>query len=145
MTQMLSMGYGDVLVPLALLALWPIILVTVIAFSRVGQVMQGKADAATSFPSGEKHGTDGYWRLNRAHMNTQENLGMIAIVIFAAILSGYDAGSLTTLTWVILGGRLVQSVVQIASGSAMAVNVRFAGYLVQLVCLLIIIFGIVTG
>lgn len=144
MTQILSSGYGDTLVPLALLALWPIVLVTVIATMRVMMVAKGDADP-TQFKSGVEHGPGRYWRLNRAHLNTQENLGIFAIVFFGAILAGYDAGSLSTLAWTVFGARIVQSVAQIASGEGMLVNVRFAAYLVQLVCALIVLFGILTG
>ncbi len=144
MTQILSAGYGDTLVPLALLALWPILLVTLIAVIRVMMVAKGDADP-TQFKSGVEHGPDRYWRLNRAHLNTQENLGIFAMVFLVAILSGYDAGTLSTLAWTILGARVVQSAAQIISGEGMLVNVRFAAYLVQLVCALIIIFGVVTG
>lgn len=144
MTQILSSGYGDVLVPLALLGLWPIILVTIIATMRVMMVANGNADP-TQFKSGVEHGPDRYWRLNRAHLNMQENLGTFALIFLAAILAGYDAGNLATLTWIILGTRVIQSAAQIASGEGMMVNLRFAAYLAQLVCLLIIIYGVITG
>lgn len=144
MSQIMSMGYGDALTALALLALWPIILVIVIAVMRVMMVAQGGTDPST-FKSGVEHGPARYWRLNRAHLNTQENLGIIAAVVLAAVLSGYDADMLATLMWVVLGARIVQSISQVISGEGMLVNVRFAAYLVQLVCLIIVIFGVVTA
>jgi len=144
MTQMISMGYGDVFVPLALLALWPILLVLAIGGIRLVMVMKDGADPST-FKSGVEHGPDRYWRLNRAHLNMQENMGIIAVVVLTAVLTGYDAGSLSTLVWVVLGARIVQTAAHIISGEGMMVNLRFGAYLVQIACLLIVLSGILTG
>ena len=53
-----------------------IVLVTAIGAFRVLQVLTRKK-AANEFPSGTPHGGDLYWRLNRAHMNTAENLPLL--------------------------------------------------------------------
>lgn len=116
-------------------ALWTILLVSLVATSRAVQVLTGKK-AANAFPSGMQHGGDAYWRLNRAHLNAAENLAIFASIVLVGALAKVDSSSFATLAQVVVGARVVQSVVHIASGSVLAVNVRFSAFCVQLGCLL---------
>ena len=68
-------------------ALWAIALVVTMAVVRTTMVLRGRAKA-NSFTAGVPHGGDAYWRLNRAHLNTLENLPIFA----AIVLSGWVVG-----------------------------------------------------
>jgi uncharacterized MAPEG superfamily protein len=114
---------------------WTVFLVLAIGGVRVMQVMQGAA-AANGFPSGQPHGGDAYWRLNRAHMNCVENLPLFAAVVLAGHVTGLTAGTFATLAEVYIIARVLQSIVHVSSGSVMAVNVRFTCFVVQIGCLL---------
>ncbi|HVP83263.1 MAG TPA: MAPEG family protein [Rhizomicrobium sp.] len=120
-------------IALTVYALWAIVLVVFIALSRVSQVMSGKAGPG-DFPSGTKHGSDGYWRLNRAHLNTLENLPIFGALVLAGWVAGLDTPTFNMLATVIVVARVVQSLIHISSGSALAINLRFLSLLVQLVC-----------
>jgi hypothetical protein len=49
-------------------------------------------------------------------------------------VAGLDTATFGMLATVVVVGRVVQSLIHIASGSAMAINLRFLALLVQLVC-----------
>jgi len=128
----------DIVVPhsiiaLTFYALWAIVLVVMIAADRALLVMSGKA-AITDFPSGTKHGSDSYWRINRAHLNTLENLPIFAALVLAGWVAGLDTPTFNMLAVVIVVARVVQSLIHISSGSALAINLRFLALLVQIVC-----------
>jgi uncharacterized MAPEG superfamily protein len=114
---------------------WTLVLLTAIAFTRVGAVLTG-AKKANEFPSGVPHGGDAYWRLNRAHMNCLENLPMFAAVVLTAAVAGIHAPMLGTLAQTYLAARIGQSVTHVMSGSVIAVNVRFTFFVVQCACLI---------
>ena len=114
---------------------WTVFLVLAIGAARAAQVFGGKM-AANAFPSGQQHGGDMYWRLNRAHMNCVENLALFAAVVLAGHVTGLTSGTFATLAEVYVFARVAQSLVHISSGSVMAVNARFGCFLVQVVCLL---------
>jgi MAPEG family len=111
-------------------AAWAVLLVLAIAAARVFQVLTGKK-RANEFPSGVPHGGDGYWRLNRAHVNTVENLPIYGSLILAAALVHVDV---TLPAEIALLARLAQSLVHISSGRSMAVNVRFTAFATQIAC-----------
>jgi uncharacterized MAPEG superfamily protein len=119
---------------LVLFALWAILLVLLIGASRVAQVLSGKRKP-TDFPAGTPHGSDMYWRINRAHLNTLENLPIFAAVVLSALAVGVKDPLFAQLATVVIGARVLQSLIHIASGSVMAVNLRFAAYAAQLVCM----------
>ncbi len=113
---------------------WTIAIVGAIGLARVSQVASGKV-AANAFPSGQPHGGDRYWRMNRAHMNCLENLPLFAAVVLTGHVTGLTDGAFATLSQVYLGARIAQTTAHIASNSVMVVNVRFAFFLAQIVCL----------
>ena len=114
---------------------WTLFIVLGIGVARVAQVISGKT-AVNGFPSGQPHGSDGYWRLNRAHMNCVENLPLFAAVVLAGHVSGLTSGAFATLSEVYIFARVAQSIFHVSSGSAMAVNLRFTCFIVQVGCLL---------
>jgi uncharacterized MAPEG superfamily protein len=83
------------------------------------------------FPSGTQHGGDAYWRLNRAHMNTVENLPTFAALVLAGLYLQVQDLAFQVLPTIVLYGRIVQTLVHVASGSALAVSLRFTAYVVQ--------------
>lgn len=114
---------------------WTMFIVLAIGLARVSQVASGKV-AVNGFPSGQPHGSDGYWRLNRAHMNCVENLPLFAAVVLAGHVSGLTTGTFATLSEVYMIARIAQTVIHVSSGSAMAVNLRFTCFVTQVGCLL---------
>jgi uncharacterized MAPEG superfamily protein len=114
---------------------WTMFIVLAIGVARVAQVASGKT-AVNGFPSGQPHGTDTYWRLNRAHMNCVENLALFAAVVLTGHVTGLTAGTFATLSQVYIVARVAQSIIHVASGSAMAVNLRFTCFVVQVGCVL---------
>ena len=73
------------LTALVSLGLWQAVLVLLIGICRMSGIMTA-SKRVTDFPGGVRHGGDAYWRLNRAHANLSENLGMFCAVIFAGVL-----------------------------------------------------------
>ncbi|MCW5634026.1 MAG: MAPEG family protein [Rubrivivax sp.] len=70
-------------------------------------------------------------RLARAHANCLEGLPVFGGLMVVALLA--QRGAVTDpLAPVLLGARIVQSVVHLASLSVLAVNVRFAAFAVQM-------------
>ena len=113
-------------------ALWALVLVCVLAVVRGALVLTGRK-RATEFPAGVQHGGDAYWRLNRAHLNTLENLPIFAALVLAGVAAHASSPLFRTLPQVIVGARVMQSLVHLSSGRAIAINVRFTFFLVQVV------------
>lgn len=120
------------LVALVLFAVWALVLVMSIGAWRSVQIIGGQKKAG-DFPAGTQHGSDPYWRLNRAHMNTLENLPIFATLVLSGLYVQADSPMFHILPSLILYARLTQSLIHIASGSALAVTLRFSAYLVQVV------------
>ncbi|RMD82892.1 MAG: MAPEG family protein [Candidatus Dadabacteria bacterium] len=117
-------------VALIVFVLWTILLLLAIAVARIGKVMRGQA-RATDFPGGVPHGTEAYWRLNRAHANCVENLPLFAALVLSAAATGYSNPTFDQLAWAVALARIPQSLVHISSGSEVAINARFAFFAVQ--------------
>jgi uncharacterized MAPEG superfamily protein len=118
---------------LALYALWAIALVLMVAADRVLIVIRGQAKA-DSFTPGVPHGSDSYWRINRAHLNTVKNLPIFAAIVLAGWVVGMETATFNRLAIVVVVARIVQSAIHIASGSVVAITFRFTALAVQLIC-----------
>lgn len=114
-------------------ALWPIVLVTGIGVFRISQVLTGKV-APNAFPSGTKHGSDFYWRFNRAHMNSLESLPIFGAIVLVGVVAHATNPTFDHLAVAAVGARAAQSIAHVSGNSNMHVNVRFTFFLVQLVC-----------
>jgi uncharacterized MAPEG superfamily protein len=123
----------DCIIALIFYALWAMFLVLSVGAARVHQVVTGKTEV-TGFTAGVPHGTDTYWRLNRAHMNTIENLPIFATVVLAGVAADAADSTFNMLAIVVVSARAVQSMIHIASGAAGAINLRFTAFAVQIVC-----------
>jgi hypothetical protein len=115
-------------------ALWSVVLVSSIGAVRVFQVVT-RQKRANEFPSGQPHGGDAYWRLNRAHMNALENLPIFGTVVVVGVMLNVDAPLFSQLAQVVLAARVMQSVIHVSSGGVIAVNARFTAFLTQIVCI----------
>ncbi len=114
-------------------ASWTVLLAVSVGLWRVGLVFAGRV-AANAFPSGTPHGSDVYWRLNRAHMNAAENLPLMASVVLVGTFAGVATPLFATLAQVYLAARVVQSLLHVASNAVLVINLRFTALIVQFVC-----------
>lgn len=121
------------LVALTFYAIWAMVLVLSVAAVRVHQVIVGGAKA-DSFTAGIPHGPEPYWRLNRAHMNTIENLPIFATVVLAGWAAGAADPIFNLLAVIVVVARAIQSLIHISSGTVHAINMRFTAFAVQVVC-----------
>jgi len=114
-------------------ALWAIVLVLALAVVRTATVLRGRANA-NSFTAGTPHGGDAYWRLNRAHLNTLENLPIFGAVVLCGWVVGMETATFNRLAVTVVAARVVQSLIHLFSGSVAAVSFRFAAFAVQIAC-----------
>jgi uncharacterized MAPEG superfamily protein len=123
----------DCIIALIFYALWAMFLVLSIGAARVHQIVTGKS-GITEFTAGVPHGPEPYWRLNRAHMNTIENLPIFATVVLAGVAAGAADETFNMLAIIVVCARAVQSLIHISSGAAGAIRLRFTAFAVQIVC-----------
>lgn len=83
-------------------------------------------------------------RLARAHANCLEGLPVFGGLLVIASLSGQTAIT-DPLALVLLGTRVVQSLIHLASLSVMAVNLRFTAFAVQMLIVLYWAFALLTS
>ena len=102
--------------------------------TRVAAVLTGTAPPE-GFPADVPHGSERYRRTMRAHMNCVENLPLFAAVVLTGAVVHAGSPTMDCLALTYLGARVAQSLIQIASGHRMAINLRFTCFLVQLICL----------
>ena len=105
---------------------WTLMLLLAIGIWRSFEVLSG-AKRAGDFPSGERHGSNAYWRLNRAHINCLENLPLFGAVVLIAAVTGIGTPGLDRLAEAYLAARVGQSVTHLISVSDRAVLIRFCG------------------
>ena len=83
-------------------------------------------------------------RLARAHANCLEGLPVFGGLLMIAALAGQTAIT-DPLALVLLGARVVQSLIHLASLSVMAVNLRFSAFAVQMLIALYWAFALLTS
>lgn len=83
-------------------------------------------------------------RLARAHANCLEGLPVFGGLLVIASLAGQTAIT-DPLALVLLGARVVQSLIHLASLSVMAVNLRFTAFAVQMLIALYWAFALLTS
>jgi len=113
-------------------ALWTIALVLMIGIDRVLLVALGRIKAKDITP-GTPHGNNAYWRINRAHMNAAENVGVFAAIVLAGWIAGAETQMFNLLAMIVVAARVIQSLIHISSGSGFAIMMRFSAFGVQLV------------
>jgi uncharacterized MAPEG superfamily protein len=109
---------------------WSMTLTLGIAGMR-GVLMLTKHRAINSFGADGKDAGDIGTRLSRAHANCYESFPIVGGAMLLALTTGLSEITDGLALW-ILGARLAQSIVHIASTSPVAVNLRFLFFGVQL-------------
>ena len=120
---------------LILFAVWAMLLVVTIGVWRVTQVITGTVPKG-GFNPGTPHGGDAYWRLNRAHMNTLENLPIFATVVLGGVYLQVQDPLFQLLANVVIAARVAQSLIHVSSGAQPVVLMRFTAFLVQTLSML---------
>jgi uncharacterized membrane protein YecN with MAPEG domain len=141
-------SYGIPILPplaaLVLFAVWALLLVLSIGAWRGGLVAARKKPI-TGFPGGTQHGSDAYWRLNRAHVNTVENLPIFGSLVIAGTYLQVQDLAFQILPSLVLYARVVQSLIHVTSGTAFAINLRFAAYAVQVASMLVMAYFVLRA
>lgn len=109
---------------------WTLLLLLLMGFYRTSLVLAGTR-AANSFAADGSGVSPLLHRITRAHANCYECFPIIGGVLIFAMLTG-TAALTDPLALLMLGARVFQSGVHVASTTAMAVQVRFAFFGVQL-------------
>ncbi|EKJ86572.1 MAPEG family protein [Leptospira meyeri] len=123
-------------------ALWTLGLGVFLTTYRSILVLIGKKKS-NEFPAGIQHGTDFNWRLNRAHLNSLENLPLFLTVVFLTASFGKIDNFVNQAGLVILGARVLQSLTHLTSTSVWAVNIRFTFYMIQIVTYIVLLVRLV--
>src|SRR5688572_25337092 len=112
-------------------AAWYLLLTFALGVFRSVLVLSGKKAANDFATDGSDVGAFGR-RLNRARDNCFETLPLFGAIALAAYMSDRIA-VIDPLAMYLLYARIGQSLTHVASTSIMAINVRFAFFIVQLV------------
>ena len=80
-------------------------------------------------------------RLARAHANCLEGLPLFGGLMLVAVVAG-RATVTDPLAWVLLGARIVQSLIHLVSTSPAAVTARFTAFAVQMAIAVYWVFGL---
>ena len=109
---------------------WALLLLVLMEVIRSMLVLTGKV-AANGFNPENSNLSPFMQRLARAHANCLEGLPIFGGLMVVALIAGKS--SLTDpLAYVLLGARIVQSTIHLASTSPVAVTARFTAFAVQL-------------
>jgi uncharacterized MAPEG superfamily protein len=109
---------------------WTLFLLILMEIVRSGLVIK-KTVQANAFRPDNANLSPFMQRLARAHANCLEGLPVFGGLMLVAALSG-NAAITDPLAYTLLGARIVQSLVHLASLSVMAVNIRFIAFAVQI-------------
>jgi uncharacterized MAPEG superfamily protein len=121
--------------PVTLLALlgfiaWTLLLLVLMEAIRSWLVLSGVVPA-NGFNPENSNLSPFMQRLARAHANCLEGLSVFGGLMLVAVVAG-KAGVTDSLAFVLLGARMVQSLIHLASTSRVAVTLRFAAFAVQM-------------
>ncbi|MBM3651169.1 MAG: MAPEG family protein [Alphaproteobacteria bacterium] len=111
------------------LCAWTLFLLVLMEGLRARLVV-GKEVAANAFKPDNANLSPFMQRLARAHANCIESLPVFGALLLAALVAGRPDVTDPLALW-LLGARVVQSTVHLASLSVVAVNVRFMAFAVQ--------------
>lgn len=110
---------------------WTLALLILMELLRTTLVLSKRIDA-TKFKPGNENLSPFMQRLARAHMNCIEGLPVFGGLMMLAIAMSKTAITDPLAGWFILA-RLVQSIIHLVSTAALAVNVRFTAFSIQMV------------
>ena len=109
---------------------WALALLLLMEAIRSKMVLSGEVPA-NGFVPDNANLSPFMQRLARAHANCLEGLPIFGGLMLVALVTGRSAVT-DPLAWVLLGARLLQSCIHLASTSATAVTLRFAAFALQL-------------
>jgi uncharacterized MAPEG superfamily protein len=109
---------------------WTLLLLTLMEVIRTQLVLRGKVPA-NGFTPDNASLSPFMQRLARAHANCLENLPISGGLLLIAIATGHTSVT-DPLAYLFLGARVFQSLVHLASVSALAVTIRFTAFAVQM-------------
>ncbi len=110
---------------------WTLLLLVLMEAIRSKMVMR-KEVAANGFVPDNANLSPFLQRLARAHANCLEGLPIFGGLMLVAAVAGKTAVT-DPLAWVLLGARVLQSSIHLASLSPTAVTLRFCAFAVQMV------------
>lgn len=109
---------------------WTLVLLILMEALRGWLVVSGRVPANGFSP--DNAGLSPFMqRLARAHANCLEGLALFGGFMLLAVIAGRSQIT-DPLAFVLLGARIAQSLVHLASTSALAVTLRFAAFTVQM-------------
>lgn len=109
---------------------WTLVLLVLMEVVRAKLVVSGQVPA-NGFNPENSNLSPFMQRLARAHANCLEGLALFGGLMLLAVVAGRSAVT-DPLAYALLGARIVQSSIHLASTSVAAVNVRFAAFAVQM-------------
>jgi uncharacterized MAPEG superfamily protein len=115
---------------LTLFIAWALLLLVVMEILRARLVVTGRV-ASNQFTPDNATISPFMQRLARAHLNCVESLPIFGGLLVVALLTGRTGATDPLAPW-LLGARIVQSGIHLASTSNAAVNARFAAFVVQM-------------
>ncbi len=122
---------------------WTLLLLALMEVLRT-RLVAVKAVAPNEFAPDNANLSPFMQRLARAHANCVESLPVVGGLMLIAVVAGRTEVT-DPLAYVLLGARIVQSLVHLASLSSAAVTVRFAAFVVQLAIALYWAFRLLAG
>jgi len=115
---------------LTLFIAWALLLLVVMEILRAHLVLTGRAQS-NEFKPDNSNVSPFMQRLARAHANCVESLPLFGGLLLVALVTGRTEATDGSAAW-LLGARVVQSSIHLASTSVVAVNARFAAFVVQM-------------
>jgi uncharacterized MAPEG superfamily protein len=115
---------------LTLFIAWALLLLVVMEILRARLVVTGRV-ASNQFTPDNATISPFMQRLARAHLNCVESLPIFGGLLVVALLTGRTGATDPLAPW-LLGARIVQTGIHLASTSNAAVNARFAAFVVQM-------------
>jgi len=109
---------------------WMILLLGILGSLRAGLTLAGKRAPNSFCPDGSDVSPFSV-RLCRTHANCYESFPIIGGLLLLAIATS-STGITDGLAYYLIGARILQSIVHLISTSNLAVQIRFAFFLVQL-------------
>lgn len=115
---------------LTLFIAWTLLLLVIMETLRSGLVITGRAHS-NEFKPDNANLSPFMQRLARAHANCVESLPVFGGLLLVAIVTGRAEVTDALAPW-LLGARIIQSSIHLASTSVVAVNTRFTAFAVQM-------------
>ena len=109
---------------------WTLLLLVLMEIIRSKLVLT-KAMPANGFQPDNTNLTPFMQRLARAHANCLEGLPIFGGLMLVAVVAGHSAVT-DPLAYALLGARMLQSLIHLASLSVVAVTLRFVAFTVQM-------------